>query len=96
MQIIKLGDGKRRVGSTVLEREEVSSLREAAVQCFESGVDPAETGVDIRDREPVFKDDNIILLPSSPSESCYCHVLTRKGLIEIPDQMYIRKMLQLF
>ncbi|MFB6237016.1 MAG: hypothetical protein ABEH81_01460 [Halopenitus sp.] len=96
MQLIKLGEGRRRIGDVIVEREAVSSVREGAVACIEEGVDPADPDTNPKKREPIYKDEHVVVLPRSTEEDdLYCYMATEKGVIKVPDKSYIFKMMQL-
>ena len=89
-----MGNGRRRIGEAVVEKDNVSLVREAAVSAFEESWDYADPETSLKDREPIYHTENVIAVPGSEKEKVHLHIYADGDMIQIPDKRYLLKMLQ--
>lgn len=94
MKIVKLRDGKRRIGEIVVPADSVGDVRDVATGVFEGRwTEPTEPSVQSRD--PIYQNETCTAYPASPSETQYCFIVTPGGTIEVPERNFLLRLLQI-
>lgn len=95
MRVVKLGEGKRRIGEAVVEKEQVHSVREAAVDAWEKHWEPIHGDIPVNERSPITQNEHVVAIPGSVDESVYMYMVVGGQIIKVPDKTYLLKIMQL-
>ena len=94
MRIRKTRQGLR-IGDAIVDYSDRPAIQDAARAVVETDWSKDAGTTPIGEREPVYENERVIVVPGSRRESVFCYFIVDEDVIEVPDFQFVIKMLQL-